>query len=92
VSGEGWKQPTHREVYEVLYPARAQCHGIGTMLGVDHGTLKAIKKNSPDVEERLGDVIDHWLKNASDKSWRALLDSCESILSEDIKKKIVQRC
>ena len=65
------------------WPYRANWELIGIELGIDQGSLEAIKKNcmnSGGVEECLKDMITKWLRSNSPKpTWLALNRALESV-------------
>ena len=81
-----------KNVFQMLYPARASWFNIGIILEVDINTLQAFEKDSDSVGETLVKVINHWLNNSIKKSWRELAEAMGSdiVNREDIKFKIME--
>jgi hypothetical protein len=62
-----------REVLDLTFPYRAKWRLIGIQLDIDVGTLDAIEANRRRVEDRLTDLISHWLRNTVPKPTRGAL-------------------
>ena len=50
-----------REVLDLAWDYRDKWMFIGIALGIDMGTLKAIRKNNTDVEDCLVELLNTWL-------------------------------
>lgn len=65
---------------------------LGLNLGLKCGKIDQFKRENPDLEEMLRAVIDYWLRNHSDKSWKKLAEAlrycdCNSIADEIQRKR-----
>ena len=82
----------HGDVFRMLCSASAMWYEIGTMLDVGHNMLLNIKKDSDSVNEKLGAVINHWLSNSNNTSWKelAIVMRSELVNRNDIKSKIME--
>ena len=81
-----------KNVYTMLYPARASWYNIGIMLDVDINTLQAFDEDHGSVDKKLGAVINHWLNNGTNKTWTELAEAMgnDVVNQEGIKKKIME--
>ena len=51
---------------------------LGIQLKIDLSELKTIEKNHPtDIDRQKTEVIEYWLRNSPDPSWKALTDALE---------------
>ena len=78
------------DAINALWDARAKWRGIGRCIGVDEGTLDAIK--GKDDGENLSDVLSRWLrgvhnpkeKNSKPRTWRTLIEALRNrIVNEE---------
>ena len=71
---------TLKNILHCLRPLRANWMNIGVYLEVDTGTLKAIKADNDNVEDRLREMITVWLDRVSPPpTWSALADALEEV-------------
>ena len=78
------------DAINALWDARAKWRGIGRCIGVDEGTLDAIK--GKDDGENLSDVLSRWLrgvhnpkeKNSKPRTWHTLIEALRNrIVNEE---------
>ena len=62
-----------REIVDLTWPHRAKWIQIGLELGIDIGTLGAIKVNNKKTEDCLNELIRYWLKHGKPKPTRAAI-------------------
>ena len=65
-------------VLEALYDNRSKWRHLGTQLKVSNGTLESISQDCSDDQERLCQVLKHWLHSTSTASWDDLTVALES--------------
>ena len=79
-----------KDVVSALWEARAKWRDIGRCIGVDEGTLDAMK--GKDDGENLSDLLSHWLKgvhnpkekNSKPRTWRTLIKALrEKVVNEE---------
>lgn len=64
-----------KDVVNSVYPARSRYYNIGLNLGIDIGTLEAIKHDERDQSDPcLIKLLQYWFRN-SPPSWKALSDA-----------------
>ncbi len=75
------KKPfTLKNILHCIRPMRANWMTIGVYLEVDMGTLKAIKADNDNVEDRLTEMITVWLDRVSPPpTWSALSAAIEEV-------------
>ncbi len=75
------KKPfTLNNILRCLRPLRAKWMTIGVYLEIDTGTLKAIKADNDNVEDRLTEMITIWLDQVSPPpTWSALSAAIEEV-------------
>ena len=59
-------------VLEALYNDRSKWYHLGTQLKVNSGTLESISRDFNDNQERLCQVLKHWLRDTESTSWNNL--------------------
>ena len=59
-------------VLEALYDNCSKWRHLGTQLAVNSGTLETISQDCSDNQERLCQVLKHWLNNTTGASWNDL--------------------
>lgn len=67
-----------KDVFNSVYPARCRYYNIGLNLGIDIGTLEAIKHDERDQSDPcLSTLLKYWLHNITNPlpSWKALSDA-----------------
>lgn len=64
-----------KEVLDLTWYYRANWEFIGIELGINRGTIAAIKENSATAEKRLAEMMDGWLKHDQPKPSRQALNS-----------------
>ena len=53
---------------------------LGIQLNIDPSTLKVIEKNHPgDINRQKTEVIEYWLRNSSNASWKSLVNAVERL-------------
>ena len=63
------------ELKEVTDP-----HRLGIDLGIQsYGVTTLLKNAKDDINRQKSDVVEHWLKNDSDSSWKALVKTLRNI-------------
>ena len=68
-----------KAVQDLVWPARSKWFYIGVQLGIDLGTLEAIKKDHHSSEECFTAMLTTWLRmNDPVPSWRALVNALKS--------------
>ena len=81
--GLGTKDLVH--VYEELFYVRAKWRPIGLKLGLDPGTLDAIKQGQANPHDRLEAVLLDWLQVTKGATWEQLINALQSALVREIK-------
>ncbi len=67
-----------QEVYEAVYEARDKWFNMGMALKLKVGSLNAIKAGSGDVDENCLNMLQEWLHNGTNKTWRAIAEALGS--------------
>ncbi len=55
---------------------------LGLALGIQVGTLKGIKSNESNDQDRLREMLTHWLLSSPSRTWT---DICNGLRSETVK-------
>ena len=73
------ERPELDEIAEVLHDVKTKWKPIGTQLKLSRPTLRCIEDRCKgDPEEAFTEMMDEWLKNADDASWRAIVKALHS--------------
>ena len=64
-----------REMIGLAWDYRAKWKFVGIELGIDPGTLDAIEANHRNVEERLTDMINKWLRHDEPRPTRGAISA-----------------
>ena len=62
-------------VYNAVYDARVKWYEIGMVLSVDIVTLDSISVSVTGADKRLRKMLQEWLQNGKDKTWKALSEA-----------------
>ena len=78
-----------KAVAKMVWPARSKWFHIGVELGIDLGTLEAIRNDYCSSKECFTTMLTEWLRmNDPVPSWRALVDALKSkLVGVDVKIK-----
>ena len=71
-------EPKLKDVFKKLLPLASSWKTIGTLLGVESHTLKAIKKDEQDVKDCLQAMLSEWL-NQPQPTWMDIVDAVEEV-------------
>lgn len=95
----GNTKPAHKDAFKELIPVAYLWENIGTLLGVDKGALKIIKKDySGDCIDCLREMLSQWLKMVNPQpTWSVLIQALDDLkvdqeLMEQIKCKYIIYC
>ena len=63
------------QVQEQLFEARTAWYEIGLSLGINTGTLTAIRRDNSKVNDCFREMLINWLESDLEKSWKALANA-----------------
>ena len=72
-----------QEVFSNLMEVVTNWFNLGLSLGIQVGTLKAIKSNESNDQDRLREMLTHWLQYSPSRTWN---DICNGLRSDTVKQ------
>ncbi len=72
-----------QEVFSNLMEVVTNWFNLGLSLGIQVGTLKAIKSNESNDQDRLREMLTHWLQHSPSRTWN---DICNGLRSDTVKQ------